>query len=44
MHPVGGAERIRAGEPVDRRPDRDGAGADDELVVADQLLAAVRVG
>ncbi len=34
---------VGAGEPLDRRPDRDGAGADHELVVADQLLVTLRV-
>ena len=41
VHPVVGAERAGPGQPGDRRPDRDRAGADDQLVVAEQLLAAV---
>ena len=36
MHPVVGAESIEAG---DRRRDRQGAGADDQRVVLDRLLA-----
>ena len=44
VHPVGGAEGIRAGQPGDRRADWHGAGADDELVVAEDLLAAVGRG
>ena len=42
VHAVAGAEGVRAGQAGDRRADRDGAGADDELVVAEQFLAALR--
>ncbi len=38
MHPVADAERAGADQPGHRRPDRHGAGADDQLVVAQQLL------
>ena len=41
VHAVGGAELVQA---ADRGPDRDGAGADDELVVADQLVGAAGGG
>jgi len=44
MDAVGNPERSCPGESFDRRPDRDGAGADHELVVANQFLAAFRVG
>ena len=44
VHPVGGAEGIRAGQAGDGRADRDGAGADDELVIAEYLLAALGGG
>jgi hypothetical protein len=39
VHPVAETESIRAGQAGDGRADRDGAGADDELVVAEQFLA-----
>ena len=38
MDAVGRAEAV---EPADRRPDRQGAGADDQRVVVDYLLATV---
>ena len=44
MHPVGGAEGVRSGQAADRWPDRDGTGTDDELVVAEHLLAALGRG
>ena len=44
MHPVGGSAGVRSGQAADRRPDRDGTGADDELVVAEEFLAAVGGG
>src|SRR5712691_4944658 len=44
MHPVGGAEGIRPGQPGDGRADRERAGADDELVVAEQFLHAAGGG
>ena len=40
VHAVTGRAH-RAGRPAIGGPDRDGAGADDELVVAEQFLAAV---
>ena len=40
VHPVDGAEGVGAGQAGDGRADRDGAGADDELVVAEHLLLA----
>ena len=44
VHPVGGAQGTRAGQAADRGPDRDRAGADEELVVAEQFLAAAGGG
>ena len=41
VHPVGGAKGVRAGQAGDRGADRDRAGPNDELVVAQQLLGAV---
>ena len=41
VHPVARAQGLRARQAADRGPDRDRAGADDELVVAEQFLAAV---
>ena len=41
VHPVGGAEGTGPGQAADRGPDRDRAGADDELVVAQHFLPAV---
>jgi len=35
MHPVGRAEGVGAGESLDRRPDGNGPGADDQLVVVE---------
>ena len=40
VHAVVGAERAGTGQAADRGADRDRAGADDELVVAEQFLAA----
>jgi hypothetical protein len=37
------AERVGAREPVDPGSDRDGAGADDQLLVADRLLPSGRI-
>ena len=42
VHPVGRAQGARPGQAADRGPDRDRAGADDELVVAEQFLARRR--
>ena len=39
VHPLGGAQGTGPGQAADRGPDRDRAGADDELVVAEQFLA-----
>jgi hypothetical protein len=44
VHPIVGAERTGPGQAADRGPDRDRAGADDELVVAEQFLAALGGG
>jgi hypothetical protein len=44
VHPVAGAEGVGPGQAADRGPDRDGTGADDELVVAEQFLAAAGGG
>ena len=44
VHAVAGPERAGPGQAGDRGPDRDGAGTDDELVVAEQFLAAVSRG
>ena len=41
VHPLGGAQGTGPGQASDRGPDRDRAGADHELVVAEHLLAAV---
>ena len=41
VHAIGGAQGIRTGQSAYRGPDRDGAGADDELVVGEQVLFAV---
>ena len=40
VHPIGGAQGARPGQAADRGPDRDRAGTDDELVVAEHLLTA----
>ena len=41
VHPVAGPECVQAG---DGRPGRDGAGADDQLVVADDVLGSAGTG
>ena len=41
VHPIPGAEGIRAIQPTDRGPHRHRAGADDQLVVGKQLLLAI---
>ena len=41
MHPVAGPEFVQAGN---RRPDRDRAGADDQLVVTDHVVGSVPAG
>src|SRR6516225_4270671 len=44
VHPVIRAEPAGAGQPGDRGADRDRAGTDDELVIAEYFLAAARGG
>ena len=44
VHPVGGAQGARPSQAADRGADRDRAGPDDELVIAQQFLAAASGG
>ena len=44
VHAVAGAQGTGPGQAADRGPDRDRAGADDELVVTEQFLAAAGGG
>ena len=44
VHPIGGAQGTRTGQAADRGPDRDRAGTDDQLVVAEQFLLAAGGG
>ena len=44
VHAVGGAKRIRAGESGNRRPNRYGTSADDELVVGEGLIPPIGTG
>ena len=44
VHAVSGAESAGSGQAGDRRADREGTGADDQLVVGEQFLAAAGGG
>jgi hypothetical protein len=44
VHPVGSAKSIGPGQAADRRLHQNGAGADDELVIAQQFLRAISGG